>query len=144
MGYAKQSVPGAAVLAQGKEDIFKDWKCAKKWEFPLTEAGCISWTGDFLFMAHYNRLFWQEAPEKMYGDYSPFGAGVEMDAWFSDPWLFSTVVLHVFLVMALSKYFEDVMSLVLVVRHGGAFLYWVCAHSEQDWDSVWWGEEKSC
>lgn len=36
-------------------------------------------------MAHYNRLFSQVPPEKMFGDYSPSGVGVQMDAWFPDP-----------------------------------------------------------
>lgn len=88
-----------AQLAREKEDIFKDWKCAKEWKFLLTEAGCISWTGDFLFMAHYNWLFSQVPPEKMYGDYSPRGLRVETDASFPGPWLFSIVFLDVFLVM---------------------------------------------
>lgn len=52
-------------------------------------ARCISWTGDFLFMAHYNWLFSQVPPQKMFKDYSPFGVHEEIDACFPSPRHFS-------------------------------------------------------
>ena len=74
--------------ARGKKDVFKDCKWAKECKFLLTGAGCISWTEDFLFMAHYNSLFSQVPPQKMYKDYSPSGVHVQIDARFPSPWLF--------------------------------------------------------
>lgn len=88
VGCARQPVPGNTTGTRERRCFQGLKKCAKEGEFLLTGAGCSSWTEDFLFMAHYNRLFSQVPPQKMYEDYSPSGVRVEIDAWFPNPWLF--------------------------------------------------------